>query len=341
MKEKFVFIISNIHLPRCVNRVNEFVERGLNVEVYYFDRPLFKNETLKIKAPSHSLGELDSGRSAYLGRMYGQYKKVKSVVEKYKNTDAVIYLFGFDMAMVYHFCRSKLRYIFEESDLRHTYFRPSIVSKELERLDKKIIRKSLLTVFTSEGFNRYHFGKEVHDNIAFIPNRLNPAVADLDGSFSCEKRTDPQHIKIGFVGSIRFKTVYNFVDVFCRNYPKYEFHFYGSPVQGNIAELDKYDNCYFHGAFVSPNDLPEIYSNIDLVLSTYDTDYENALYAEPNKMYESMYFEVPIIVSAGTYVAEKVNELGIGFAVDAMDNDAIIQLVENLTIEKIEEKKIE
>lgn len=336
----YVFIISNIHLPRCANRVNEFVNRGCKVEAYYFDRPLYKHEIKTIKAPLHYLGDLESGGSSYWGRVHQQYKKVKEVVEKYKNTDTVIYLFGFDMALVYYFCKIKLPYIFEESDLRHTYFKPSFIGKYLEYLDKRIIKRSLLTVFTSEGFYKYHFGDERLDNIVIVPNRLDPEILKLDRvGDRVRKPYNPESIKIGFVGSIRFKTVYNFVDVFCRSYPKGEFHFYGSPVRDNIEELKKYKNCFFHGVFSSPRDLPEIYSNIDLVLSTYDTDFENALYAEPNKMYEAMFFNVPIIVSSGTFVADKVNELGIGYDVNAMKDEEIQKLIGMLTIDSVNEKK--
>ena len=44
MNKKYIFIISNIHLPRCVNRVKEFHKKGYEVEVYYFDRTIFNNK---------------------------------------------------------------------------------------------------------------------------------------------------------------------------------------------------------------------------------------------------------------------------------------------------------
>lgn len=327
-------------MPRCANRVNEFVKRGLNVEVYYFERPLYKNEVKKINAPMHCLGELESGESSYWGRMCFQYKSVKETVNQYKSTKTIIYLFGFDLALLYYFSKSKLPYIFEESDLRHTYMKPTILSKFLEKLDKRIIRKSLLTVFTSEGFYKYHFKNEKLDNCSIIPNRLDPEILNIEyGKAIKDKVYNPEKMRIGFVGSIRFKSVFNFVDVYCRTFPHCEFHFYGTPILDNIEVLDKYPNCHFHGAFSSPRDLPQIYSGIDLVLSTYDTSFENALFAEPNKMYESMFFEVPIIVSSGTFVAEKVKELGIGYDVNAMNDEEVIRLIDEISKKGIEEKK--
>ena len=150
---------------------------------------------------------------------------------------------------------------------------------------------------------------------------------------------DAAHLKIGFVGSVRFDSVYNFARVICHSFPQHEFHFYGNVVDEKFYQLQSCSNCFFHGHFSNPSDLPEIYSGIDAVLSTYDVRYENVKYAEPNKIYESIYFEVPIIVSAGTYLSERVSELGIGYSVNAMDDAEVISLIsEKLTKDSLLQK---
>lgn len=338
MSKKIIFIVSNIYLPRCINRINEFVVNGYETEVYYFERPMYENKTAKVNATMHSLGVLGSGEQSYLRRMPAQYRSIRNVVTKRHKEDVVFYLFGFDMALIYFFCKRGNPYIFEESDLRHTYFKPKLLSKLLEILDKMIIRRSLITAFTSEGFYQYHFRDGSFSDYVIVPNRLNPEINKL-GYKTPTKHFNKDNIKIGFVGSIRFDTVYNFVDVYCKSFPKCEFHFYGSPVLNNIEQLDKYPNCFFHGKFTSPYDLPDIYSNLDLVLSTYDPRYENVKYAEPNKYYESIYFEVPIIVSSDTYLAEKVRKTGVGYSINAFNDNEIIQFITNLTEEDYESKR--
>lgn len=336
MDQKIVFIISNIHLPRCVNRVKEFHKRRYNVEVYYFDRTIFSNKVATLDVPMHSLGELEAGSGSYFKRMPKQYSIIKNVINKHKKENVVFYLFGFDMALIYHYCFSKKPYIFEESDLRHTYF-PKQLKWLLEIIDKRIIKKSLLTVFTSEGFCEYHFGKKIPDNVAFIPNRLSPEIKNV--SLLPHKAFNKDKISVGFVGSPRFKAVYNFVKVFCTNYPNYEMHLFGEPLLDGIEELrGKYKNAFFHGTFTSPQDLPSIYSSIDLVLSTYDAEVENVRFAEPNKIYESMFFEVPIIVSKNTFLASKVDRLGIGYAINAVDDNEIVSFVNSITEDSLKEK---
>ena len=105
-----------------------------------------------------------------------------------------------------------------------------------------------------------------------------------------------------------------------------------------MKELSKHPNFHQHGRFKNPADLPDIYKNIDVVLALYDVDSINVLYAEPNKLYEAMYYRKPIIVSKGTYLAEKVNRLGIGFDLDATVPSNIDEFISGLTEEKVKEK---
>lgn len=147
-----------------------------------------------------------------------------------------------------------------------------------------------------------------------------------------------EHLSIGFVGKPRFKSVVNFATVFCRNFPTYQFHFFGGPVGKEFEPLRNYPNCRFHGFFITPDDLTDIYSQFDLVLSTYDVEFEIVRYAEPNKLYEAIYFETPIIVSKGTFLAEKTEELGVGYAIDPMSEEQVISFEKNVSIESITSK---
>ena len=167
---------------------------------------------------------------------------------------------------------SKKRYIYEESDLVHTYMKSNLAIRFFEWIDKKAIKKSLLSVFTSEGFIRYHFGENAPENTFVIANRLPPTVKDLH--LVAKKSFDKEHLSLGFVGFIRFKSIFNFAKVFCENFPDSDFHFFGTTNNDLdrvlFEPLKKYPNCHFHGAFKHPDGLPEVYSQLDAVLSTYD-----------------------------------------------------------------------
>lgn len=336
MKEskKIVFILSSFHI-RCIKRIKEFIAKGYEVEVYGFKRINTKSQ---LEIDAEIIGEF-LPNSSHLKRIPIVINGIKKVLKNIKNQDAVIYVFGLDIAMWLRILNKKHPYIFEESDLYHTYVGNSFIRNTLEKIDKSIIKKSLMTVFTSEGFAKYHFGVNIPQNVTFITNRLAESV--LDCKPVTKRPIDVNHLSIGFVGAIRFRAVMHFVEYFVNNYPQHEFHFYGMVTDEVKEQFDKLmtrPNCYYHGKFTTPTDLPDIYSNIDLVLSTYDAEYINVRCAEPNKFYESLYFDTPIIVSEGTFLGEKVRRYNSGYVVNAMDENSIERFIKELTPEDLANK---
>lgn len=334
---KYIFIINNLEDSHWRNRVDEFVVRGHEVCLYAFSR---NGGVERFKSQYHVtvLGDFPNTMS-YWRRMLLFVSTLRQVVRRHRREDACYYFFGLDLAMVTVPMLSQ-PYLYEEFDLMHTYVGNAVVRRVMEWIDKRIIRSSRLTLLTSEGFAEYHFGREVPENICFVPNRLNPKIQD----YPIPEATpmDLGHIRFGFVGGPRYKTMANFARVIAERFPQHEMHFYGRidlPDEHFFADLRERDNVFFHGAFHNPDDLPEIYSKIDILLSAYDYDYENVRYAEPNKIYESVYFEKPIVVSSHTFLANKVTRWGIGWHIDCMNDDEVAAFVSGLSQAAIEEKR--
>lgn len=209
----------------------------------------------------------------------------------------------------------------------------------MDKLDKLIIRKSLMTVMTSGGFVKYHFKGVCPENVWVIPNKLNPQIREYP--LVSKRKLEMEHLHFGFVGHLRGQALINFVSVLVHHFPQHEMHFFGMCDENNLPKFDVFKNCknvFFHGPFKNPMDLAKVYSQIDIVISTYDTTQENVLYAEPNKIYEAIYFNTPIVVSHGTYLADKVTNMNIGYALDAMNEEKICQFIHGLTEESIREK---
>ena len=142
-------------------------------------------------------------------------------------------------------------------------------------------------------------------------------------------------IKIGFAGIIRFESIYHFVKA-CADYGKnIEMHLFGiySDADEWSTKIEKIENDYpnviFHGRFTNPGDLPSIYEGIDLVLCTYPPTL-GVKYAEPNKLYEAIYFRCPIVVSEKVFLGNKVKTLNIGYVIDAMDEEKIKLFLKSL-----------
>lgn len=335
--KKIVVILSYLNNQNAVKRMEEFIEHGIEVDAYGFKRHEFTN-ILTERITVNIIGTYDNSMS-YMQRVPLIYRGIKDVVRKYRKSDVVFYLFGLDVAGSFRFQTNK-PYIYEEEDLIYTYFSNSILRKLFTRLDRHIVNKSVKTVFTSDGFANFHFGDKWPEKVYIIPNRLKKAVFDFP---PLAKTTDIKHLRIAFVGSFRFDSVFNFAKLFLANFPNYTFHLFGSASVKEEEErfntLKSYSNCIFHGRFKNPDDLPTVYSQFDLLLSTYDVRYENVKYAEPNKLYEAIFYNTPIIVSSNCFLGDKVEKLGVGYSIDALNDEEVVSFIKDLSLESIDEKR--
>lgn len=336
MNKKIVFVLNAVSITRCQKRVQEFIDHGYDVDVYGFAR----GGQTYAKPSNYSIEEIGyhTVSMSYYRRLLVIYKALRKLRKKYeKEKDVIFYYFFFDVAFAASLV-SHRTYIYEESDVPYADIRFSLLRKFLKWKDRRIIRKSLLTVMTSEGFIKYHGLEQQCDNIVLVPNRVNPALLELPYT---HKVLDSEHLSIGFVGGFRYQSVFNFASVVAEDYPQITFHVFGNIMENEkeIEEISKaHKNVQLHGLFKNPQDLPSVYEQLDLVLATYDVTCINAQYAEPNKMYESIFFRVPIIVSKGTFLSDKVNSLGIGYAINGLDKEEIQNFLTNLTKESIESK---
>lgn len=327
--KKIVFILNSTSTPIGFKRIQEFISADYSIDAYGFER----NQTLSSDFPVEIIGHIDNS-TPYYKRIRSIINGIKAVTNKYRNQDVIFYVCGLEIAFFVS-CLTNKPYIYEECDLVHTYMKHAFMVKLFEKLDLRTIRKAMIAVFTSEGFVEYHFPKKRPDNIIIVPNRLHSSVLSLPFRKSA---VDINHLRVAFVGGARFNSIASFARIFIENFPQHELHFYGTvgeQLMDIVRMKDTYSNVFFHGRFTNPDDLPSIYEHVDLVLATYDTHFANVRYAEPNKLYEAAYFQAPIIVSENTFLASKVAQWGIGFAIDPFDKEAIISFFNNLSIEQI------
>lgn len=329
------FILSSLQLQRVVKRINSFVDAGYDVEVFAFVRKDEPINHISFRFKYEIIGEF-SNKISYLKRLpilYNSVKKIASLINK----DNLVYYFGIDVAIIGRLLISN-KYVYEEADLVHTYIGNKLISFILEKIDCRIIKKSAISVMTSEGFAKFHFGNNIPQQVLIIPNKLNKDILKYKSVQANE--INLSHIKFGFVGALRFMSVYNFCKVIVDRFPQHEFHVYG--IMSDDNKFSKFLSCsnfYYHGIFKNPSDLPDVYSGIDIVVSTYDNELVNVQYAEPNKLYEAIYFEKPIVVSTNTFLFEKVKKMNVGYGVNCQKEDFIEDYINSLTYENYKEKK--
>lgn len=340
--KKIVFIVRTM-VPRVDKRIKEFIENGYDVEVYGFEFENVRIDNSKITSYYYNvLATIPNfpNQLSYKQRAVLFYTKIKEVIKKFDKKETLFYFFTINTSFVTLVSRGLL-FINEESDMLFDRASNPLVRKLIIWANKRIIKKSYKTVMTSQGFADFYYGYKIPSNIVIIPNKVSAACLNLP---TVEKQPfDVNHIKFAFTGNARYNSIFNMCKVVGEHFPQHEFHFYGTLnyfTEEQKQAASKFKNVIVHGPFKNPDDLPEIYSKIDFVISTYDSAGVNVQYAESNKIYESMFYETPIFVSTNTVLEIIVNKHNMGFAINALDDDEVIKTIESITKEKYEEFRI-
>ena len=339
MSNKIIFIVGSLSQPRCIKRILSFVNAGFDCEVYGYDRKKYNCNALPSEIKVTVLGEMVDGTN-YFNKLKTYQKDIRRIIRLNKNDSTLFYSFEL-MASFFLYLRGK-RFIYEISDIPYAYPRFSKVLFLLKAIDKRIIKKSIATVMTSKGF--YDFYDLKCNKIIIQPNKVSSLLSDLVRQPMCLQSTSK--LVFSFVGAIRYDTVFRFAEVIGRFFPQHEFHFYGQATGKSLERCsyltNHYINVKYFGAFKNPEDLSKLYNNINVIVACYTPSSLNERLAEPNKLYEAMFFCKPIVVSDGIFLSSQVQHYGCGFCIDATNEQSIVSFINNLNaddINRISEKE--
>lgn len=254
------------------------------------------------------------------GKLLGflKWRKQVNKILKKTNYDRVIVLTTVAGVLLASTLRKKYsgKYIFDIRDFSYEHI------KSFLKIEKKVISDSFLTTISSDGYR------------SFLPEHpyvLNHNITHFEqpGAKAKDLKTK-ENIDFAFVGNIRlFQDTFSLLKNMgkCKRYTQ---SFIGREIAGcdldAIAKEHGIINIRKQGVFTH-DEKPKIYEELDLVNSVYGDKRKvceiSVNTALSNKIYDAAVFRRPIVASKGTYLAEVVEEYGLGFAVDGSDENAV------------------
>ena len=235
----------------------------------------------------------------------------------------IIFCAGIDCLLiaVLFSLRKRISIIYEVSDIRECYLanRTDIITRFFPAFEKLLLKKVSLLVITSEMFfDAYYRNLIDREKVLYIPNS-----PDLRFFHGYEKRPH-EKFTIGFIGGIRYlNQLKMLLDAGAQLDDVRIFIAGGSGESDMEARLKDYaqgkKNITFLGRYDYAAQIRGLYEMADCIYSVYDADNPNVRIALPNKLYEAVYCELPIIVAAGTNLANIVNKYGVGISVPHND----------------------
>lgn len=307
--------------PRFIKRINKYINDGYDVTVASFERDYLSKNKLPDKIKYISLGKVEPKK--YHKRIINIFKAYFTLMKITKKRSD-LYVLSQDMLFVSLFLRKK-KWLYEIGDIRT--LNNSLFNEVYKYIQKVILKKIDSIIVTSPKFKDYlhtSFGVG-KDNIEIIENKMSPTVFPVNNQAKF-KSIKESNFTLGIIGLFRYKNIIHLLESYKKLQPKFNIQIWGmGPLK---SEMEKYYDCKkinYNGEFKYPDDLRNIYTQISISFVMYDNKDLNVRLALPNKLYESLYFKKPMIVSENTFLGEKVNELDVGICWDQKDMDGLIE----------------
>jgi hypothetical protein len=258
---------------------------------------------------NRSNSELDLPDNYYsfdyeLSNYIKQYKKiygylrfkwfVKSILKKNNYDKAIVfttqcYLIINDLLHKYF----SNNYIFDYRDV--TFEDKYLIKKLIE----KGIRQSTFTVISSEGFKL---------NYPTLENKFvvchNDKFSEID--IYNKEKNNSKIIRLCFWGMVRqVDFTKKLIDIFSKS-DKLEINYYGegyTEILTNYIKEKGYSNIHFHGKYVGNDKILSFAQENDILINAYDNDSIQYL-ALTVKLYEALAYNIPMIVTKNSYMAE-------------------------------------
>jgi glycosyltransferase involved in cell wall biosynthesis len=339
MQNNLLFVISHQPNPRFIKQINFFAQNGFEVSVIYFHRDYLANlnDNIDKSVNMYFLDKIENGKyiqriGIYLKSIF-KLKKLLKIIQPNKiiitNTDILLLL------ILNNIKKYTNDIIIEISDLRSYTFNNAFLDKIQQYLDNMIFKKYISKlIVTSPKFYEFYYQKKFYGNYFILENK--PLSSMLPQKIDKKQN---KKLVIGIVGLLLDGKPHKALFEYAKDKDDLEVHIYGKGTFENQAKeyASKYGNIKYFGSYNFFKEISNIYASLDIIYMSYDTTQNdtNVNLALPNKLYEAMYFQVPIITTKDTYLAQRVRENKIGYAIECCNLDDIekaINLIKNNNI---------
>lgn len=332
------FLLTHVPNPRMNKRIAVFKAQADTHVIC--TRRASQNVWEPTQDVDHVIFDIDLPSAKHILRRYvvsqDFQKKALEKLEQLKPN--VIYAEGLDTLIIAGKYKKHhdVRIVFEVADLRENYItKPKkaidrVITVMLLQREKKAFKNVDFLVVTSPKFYDMHYNALISkDKMLFIPNAPDVEV------FKDYKKHEGE-FTVGFIGGIRYlQQMKMLVDAAGMVGCKVLFAGAGG-TSTDYEEIQAYckgkDYVQFTGRYDYNTQIAGLYGMVDCVFAVYDADNPNVRIALPNKLYESILCELPIIVAKGTYLEELVKEWGVGVSVSHKDVNELAETLKMLMI---------
>ncbi|MDY6064906.1 MAG: glycosyltransferase [Finegoldia sp.] len=342
-KKRYTFLVNFTPPPRLTKRM-DLLRDDFNISAicwdkggddkFDFKRDFVENHIIRVKADRTNPLKRIGATEDFSKKAYGRLTDIRP---------DLIHIQSYDMLRIAYKYKKKeddqVKIIYEVPDI-HRYltdekhkFPINIISPYMRKDERKMLDAVDLMVLTSMKFFDHFEGYFDKENVVFMPNIPNLKV--FENYKELREKNSDRPFTVGYIGGIRYaeemKRLLKAMD-----------HMEGVRLllagfeSGDYFknEAAKRDYVEYRGKFYYDEEVADLYSRCDVIFSVYNASMRNVRIALPNKLYEAVHTEVPIIAARDTYLCELVKEWGVGVCVDHESVEEMYRVILRLRDDK-------
>ncbi len=336
---KIASVLPVLGHPRHAKRISMLMESGCQVEVAAFERDYHSGR--QPACPVTRLGRIK--KAAYLRRLITMLRAIPKLRQILKRNQ-LIYASGPDMALLSVLASTGLKrpICMEVGDIRKIQVASGLQGRVVRRLDRWIAGRCQLLVATAPGIIGEYYRDQLKSDTKslVIENKLEPSDHLAVARQQVRPAGVPAPLRIGYFGLLRCPWSWQVLETLATRFPdRMQVVVAGHPFwEIDIQErADALPNVTFLGPYRSPQDLADIYGQVDLMWTCYPANPQPSPWrraqaiCRSNRFYECCRFKTPIIAIADSGDGQEVGRWDIGLTIDNYDTHQIIQQIACLT----------
>jgi succinoglycan biosynthesis protein ExoL len=283
------------------------------------------------------LGDL---RTPGLVARFKAYLKALFILFGAFRKNELYYIFGLDILILFFLISlvrmQRPKVIYEVPDIQKFQYKNKLVSKLIQWLERRALRIVDLMIVTSPEFITGYYDQFIRcilPEVQVLENKVHlnlekkqPSYQDtsIQGVETLDlTHAEKDQITIGYFGLLRCSTTLDLLLQLAQESDRFKIvirGFFLAHTAHYAAKIEQANhNIIYLGRYASPDDLPLIYSEIDVSWIAYPYSQEsvgNWKWARTNRYYEAGFFQKPMIALQGTPDGQNVSHYNLGISVD-------------------------
>jgi succinoglycan biosynthesis protein ExoL len=232
------------------------------------------------------------------------------------------------------FRRHDIKFIYAIGDLASVQYGGNpIITRTVRFIEKILLKKVSVIILSSPFFWSEYYAHIYQGRWELIENMPESSIWE-----NFRGKQDRKPCIVGYIGWIRdrkpIKCLFTAVKELREADYDVRIFFAGFGPEDNEVKQAAADLDFvsFYDHYEYDKDAPNLYSQVDIIFSVYDISIKNAKILLPNRFYECIICNLPIIVAKETKLEIYMNKYGIGYSVDYLSvNDIKEALISHIT----------